>query len=265
MRIAMSVDKSGQRVQRMFGQIADRYDFMNHFLSGGVDYWWRHVTIRKAPPQGKAPILDVCTGTGDLAIAYWKAARGKVEVIGSDFTPEMLKHADVKSAGLSRKENTAPITFQQADTMDLPFEDNKFQLVSVAFGLRNVADTKAGLAEMMRVCQPGGRIVILEFSMPGNPVIRAGYSWYFKNILPRLGQLLARNDQSAYNYLPDSVSEFPHGNAMVSLLGEMGLEQVSCRPLTFGVASLYIGHKPAQVVNTSRETVRAGQGSQSHE
>ncbi len=257
----MSVDKSGQRVQRMFGQIANRYDFMNHFLSGGVDYWWRHVTIRRAAPQGNAPILDVCTGTGDLAIAYWNAGRRKVEVIGTDFTPEMLQHAEVKAKKLKPTDQQSPISFLQADTMDLPFEDERFQIVSVAFGLRNVADTKAGLAEMMRVCQPGGRIVILEFSLPGNPVIRSLYGWYFRNILPRLGQMLARNDHSAYNYLPDSVSEFPYGKAMIALLQEMGLEKVSCKPLTFGVASLYIAHKPVSVATSEREAIAAGQGS----
>lgn len=240
----MSVDKSGQRVQEMFGQIADRYDFMNHFLSGGVDYWWRRVTIHQAPPAGDAPILDVCTGTGDLALAYWKAGRGQIEIIGTDFTPEMLRHADIKADKLKRPAGSAPLSFQQADTQQLPFDENRFQIVSVAFGLRNVSDTCAGLTEMIRVCQPGGRIVILEFSMPGNPVIRSLYGWYFRHVLPRLGQLLARNDQSAYNYLPASVAEFPHGEAMMSLLAEMGLERIRCRPLTFGVASLYIGHKP---------------------
>ncbi len=240
----MTVDKSGERVQQMFGEIADRYDFMNHFLSGGTDYLWRNYTIRVAKPEGNAPILDVCTGTGDLALAYWNAGKKKIPVFGTDFTPQMLAHADLKYEKLKSSEDDAPVVFQQADTMELPFEENRFQIVSVAFGLRNVAQTLIGLEEMKRVCLPGGRLVILEFSMPANPVIRAGYGWYFRNVLPRLGQMLARNNQSAYNYLPDSVAEFPYGKKMVELLESIGLEKVECRPLTFGIASLYIARKP---------------------
>jgi demethylmenaquinone methyltransferase/2-methoxy-6-polyprenyl-1,4-benzoquinol methylase len=133
--------------------------------------------------------------------------------------------------------------FLQADTQRLPFADEQFQIVCVAFGLRNVTDTDQGLREMIRVCQRGGRVVVLEFSLPGNRVLRGLYTWYFRNVLPRIGQLLARNSQSAYNYLPESVSEFPHGERLAALMKECGLATVTFTPLTFGIATLYIGRK----------------------
>ena len=238
----MTVDKSEKRIQEMFGEISPRYDFLNHFLSGGTDYYWRWRAVRAVPP-GDGPILDVCTGTGDLAIAYWKRAGGRVPVVGSDFTQEMLRLARAKSARHT-KQPAAPLTFVEADTQRLPFADDEFQIVSVAFGLRNVTHTQQGLKEMVRVCRPGGRVLVLEFSMPQNRLIGGLYRWYFRNILPRIGQLLARNRQSAYNYLPESVSEFPHGQALADLMQAAGLEQVTWKPLTFGVATMYWGTKP---------------------
>jgi demethylmenaquinone methyltransferase/2-methoxy-6-polyprenyl-1,4-benzoquinol methylase len=239
-----TVDKSGQRVRRMFGEISSRYDFMNHFLSGGVDYFWRWVTVRTIPPTGDAPILDVCTGTGDLAFSWWKKAGGRVAVIGTDFTPEMLQLANEKRDRKKIGENQQPITFLEADTQQLPFPADHFQIVSVAFGLRNVSDTDAGLKEMIRVCKPGGSVVVLEFSLPKNRVFRSAYLWYFKNVLPKLGQLLARNKQSAYNYLPDSVSEFPYGKVLADRMQMCGLETVKWKALTFGISTLYYGRKP---------------------
>ena len=224
--------------------MSQRYDLMNHLLSGGVDYYWRWRTVRKVPPTGNDPILDVCTGTGDLAIAYWKRGDGQVPVVGTDFTPEMLQIADQKA---SRTTANSPddLRFLEADTQELPFEDDTFQIVSVAFGLRNVSDTRRGLREMIRVCRPAGRVAILEFSLPGNPVLRWGYKLYFRYVLPRIGQLLSRNRQSAYSYLPESVTEFPYGNDLAEILLDCGLEQVRYWPLTFGIATLYVGEKPA--------------------
>ncbi|MEW4490699.1 bifunctional demethylmenaquinone methyltransferase/2-methoxy-6-polyprenyl-1,4-benzoquinol methylase UbiE [Thalassoglobus sp. JC818] len=240
------VDKSGERVQRMFGQIADRYDLMNHLLSGGIDIYWRSYTVRKVPIQGTSPVLDVCTGTGDLAIAFWKAGGKQVPVTGTDFTPRMLELAREKTAHLKRAdEDNSEINFIEADTQSLPFPDDQFQIVSVAFGLRNVADTRNGLKEMIRVCEPGGRVAILEFSNPTLPGLAGMYRWYFRNVLPRLGQLFASNSEQAYDYLPASVSEFPSGQALAEIMTECGLKDVSFTPLTFGIATLYIGHKPA--------------------
>jgi len=240
----MNVDKSGRRIREMFGEISGRYDFLNHFLSGGTDYYWRWRTVRTIPPKGDAPVLDVCTGTGDLAIAYWNKAKGRVPVIGADFTHEMLRIARAKTPASGRGGERAPLRFVEADAQQLPFPDDTFQIVSVAFGLRNVADTRRGLREMIRVCAPGGQVVVLEFSMPQNRLLRTLYGWYFRHVLPRIGQLLARNRQSAYNYLPASVSEFPHGESLAEMMRECGLEPVAWSSLTFGIAALYRGTKP---------------------
>ena len=154
-----TVDKSERRVRQMFGEIASRYDFLNHLLSGGTDFYWRWRTVRRVPPAGDAPILDVCTGTGDLARAYAKAGRGRVPVIGTDFTHEMLRLANSKVPA-----DGPPITYVEADTQQLPFANDTFQIVSVAFGLRNVTNTELGLREMVRVCRPGGRIAVLAWT-----------------------------------------------------------------------------------------------------
>lgn len=239
------VDKSERRIQTMFGEIAGRYDLMNHVLSGGVDYYWRWLTIRRCPIRGSSPVLDVCTGTGDLAIAYWKHGKSAVPVIGADFTHEMLQRATAKAGRASTSRQAAPLAFVEADAQHLPFSDNVFQIVSVAFGLRNVTDTRQGLCEMVRVCEPGGRIAVLEFSMPERRWFRSVYRWYFRNILPRIGQFVARNRQAAYEYLPQSVGEFPYGSELAAIMESCGMENVTFTPLTFGIATLYIGHKPA--------------------
>jgi demethylmenaquinone methyltransferase/2-methoxy-6-polyprenyl-1,4-benzoquinol methylase len=236
-----SIDKSDRRVRRMFGQIAGRYDFLNHLLSLGIDRYWRWWTVRLVPPRGNQPILDVCTGTGDLAFAYAKAAEGRVPVIAADFCQEMLE------IGIQKTRNHAQgntVRFIEADTQSLPLPDNYCQIVSVAFGLRNVADTDRGLAEMTRVCAPSGRVAVLEFSMPRHQPFRAIYGWYFRNILPRIGQLLARNSHDAYHYLPATVSQFPEREALAARMEAAGLENVRFHPLTFGVATLYVGRKP---------------------
>lgn len=239
------VDKSEERIRRMFGEISPRYDFLNHFLSGGTDWYWRWRTVSRAAPQGDAPILDLCTGTGDLALAYWNKGRGQVPVIGADFTREMLEIADGKAAKPQADGRAAgvPFVFLQADAQRLPFADDTFQIVSVAFGLRNVTDTARGLKEMIRVCRPGGRVVVLEFSLPANRLLRGFYTWYFRNILPRLGQLISRNSQEAYHYLPQSVGEFPYGEKLAAQMRDCGLKTVDHIPLTFGIATLYIGTK----------------------
>ncbi|WP_010582774.1 ubiquinone/menaquinone biosynthesis methyltransferase [Schlesneria paludicola] len=249
--MSVTVDKSEARVRQMFGEISGRYDLMNHLLSGGVDYYWRWRTIRAVAPKGTAPILDVCTGTGDLAIAYWNAGRGQIPVMATDFTPEMLRLAEGKrdrQMGKKIADGAASLTFQEADTQHLPFEADQFQIVSVAFGLRNVTNTELGIKEMMRVSQPGGRVAILEFSMPTNPLFNVVYRNYFKYVLPRIGQLLAKNKQSAYDYLPASVSEFPYGKALADKLTACGLINVTFTPLTFGIATLYVGQKPGTAV-----------------
>ena len=235
----MPVDKSGSRIRQMFGEIAGRYDFMNHFLSAGTDVYWRWQTVRLAQPFNSSPILDVCTGTGDLAFAFRKKVDSAATVFATDFTHGMLRLAE-------KKRQDRDVVFLEADTLALPFLSDTFQVVSVAFGLRNVSSTIGGLKEMARVCRPGGKVVVLEFSLPDNRLLSRMYQWYFRNVLPRLGQLLVRNRQAAYEYLPQSVSEFPSGSQLTGLMEEAGLENTSFRRLTGGIATVYLGNKPEQ-------------------
>ena len=234
------VDKSGERVQKMFGEIAPKYDRMNHLLSMNTDRYWRWKTVRRLKPDNSGPILDVCTGTGDLAIAFCKKTKGAVDVIAADFCEEMLEIGRTKKNRLQWGDK---IDFVQADTQELPYDDDQFQIVSVAFGLRNVADTDQGLREMTRVCRPGGKVAVLEFSTPRMQPIKFGYQWYFKNVLPRIGQMMARNNSAAYEYLPSSVGEFPAYEALAERMTAAGLRDVKFHPMTFGVATLYIGIK----------------------
>lgn len=233
-----AVDKRGERVKAMFAGVAKRYDLLNHLLSLNIDRRWRRFTVRKVPPKGTLPILDICTGTGDLALGYANTADAP-KVIGADFCREMLVIAQQKA----RKQNL-PVEFLEGDATELPFCDNQFQIVSVAFGLRNVSDTHKGLSEMIRVAAPGGRVAILEFSRPRVPVLRTLYLVYFKYLLPRIGQSVSKSSHDAYHYLPASVLSFPDGEEMCRLLRDMGLTDVERHPLTFGVATLYIGRKP---------------------
>lgn len=234
-----TVDKSGTRVRDMFGEIAPNYDRMNHLLSMNVDRYWRWLTVRRLKPNLTDPILDCCSGTGDLAFAFEKVTKNHVPVVAADFCFEMLQVGEQKR----RKRKNSQVQFVEADTQQLPFPTDHFQIVSAAFGLRNVADTDAGLREMTRVCKPGGQVAILEFSMPRRQPIKGMYSWYFKNVLPKVGQTLARNDSSAYNYLPDSVGEFPSYEALAERMIAAGLSSAKFYPLTFGIATLYVGVK----------------------
>jgi len=237
---AVEVDKSSTRIQQMFGQIAPRYDFMNHLLSLGIDKRWRAKTVRRVPP-GNGPVLDLCTGTGDLALAYYKASDASVKIIGSDFCTEMLEIGRDKGR---RAGANGRLSFVEADAQQLPFPDDRFAVVCVAFGLRNVEDTDQGLREMVRVCRPGGKVAVLEFSTPQRQPLKAGYLWYFRHVLPRLGRLLARSRDDAYNYLPESVGQFPQGQQLADRMEAAGLSAVEYHPFTFGVATLYIGSKP---------------------
>jgi demethylmenaquinone methyltransferase/2-methoxy-6-polyprenyl-1,4-benzoquinol methylase len=236
----MAVDKSEARVRRMFGEIASRYDRLNHLLSLGIDKYWRRRAVHMAPALGEGPVLDLCTGTGDLALAYFRATRGAARVVGADFCHEMLVLGEAKARAAGAGDR---LTFVEADAQRLPLPDNTFQVVCVAFGLRNVTDTDRGLREMARVCRPGGTVAVLEFSQPNWQPFRAVYGWYFRHVLPRIGQALARNRQDAYNYLPESVGEFPSGEALAERMRAAGLHAVRHRALTLGVATLYTGVK----------------------
>lgn len=234
------VDKSGERVREMFAQIAPRYDLLNHLLSMGIDIAWRRRVVRQLRLDGSLPILDCCTGTGDLALMLAKRVQGKVPVVGTDFCGPMLELARQKH---HRQCPQWPLEFHEADTQQLPFADASFQAVTVAFGLRNVQDTDAGLREMVRLCAAGGQVAVLEFSTPSLPVLKQIYQAYFRYVLPRIGQQLAKNDSGAYEYLPSSVLEFPSGQALVQRMQQAGLQQVTFAPLTGGIATLYLGQR----------------------
>ena len=238
------VDKSGARVRDMFAQIAGRYDRLNHLLSCNIDRYWRRRTVSLVPPSGSAPILDLCTGTGDLALAYRRLTGGTVPVVGADFCGEMLRLATAKQ---SKQGLSGSLAFLEADAMQLPFADSLFQIVSVAFGLRNVEDMDVGLREMTRVCQPGGKVAVLEFSMPQSQPWKGAYGMYFRHVLPRIGQWLARNDHDAYEYLPTSVGAFPSGSEFLEHMHQVDLRNTRAYPLTFGVATLYVGEKPLAI------------------
>ncbi|GIW96934.1 MAG: demethylmenaquinone methyltransferase [Pirellulaceae bacterium] len=234
------IDKRAERVREMFAQIAPRYDLLNHLLSLGIDIQWRRRVVRLLDLQPGLPVLDCCTGTGDLALMMAAAAPEGVSVIGTDFCPQMLEVAQRKCKEVPA---SRPVEFQLADAQELPFDDATFQAVTVAFGLRNVQDTDQGLREMARVCRPGGQVCVLEFSQPTMPGFRHVYSFYFNKVLPKVGQWLARNEKDAYHYLPASVQQFPSGKELAGRLEAHGLTDVRVIPLTFGVASIYLGRR----------------------
>jgi len=235
------VDKRETRIRRMFGAIAPSYDLLNHLLSLNIDKYWRWRTTRLVPPNGTEPILDLCTGTGDLALAYDRAADGRVPVVGTNFCHEMLVRAVEKTA---KRRASERVRYLEADVQKLPFPDNFFQITTAAFGLRNVSDTDRGISEMVRVTKPGGKVAILEFSQPHGRLFGRLYRFYFRQILPRLGQAISRSKDNAYYYLRASVLQFPEGDALAERLRRHGLTAVRWHPFTFGVATLYVGTKP---------------------
>lgn len=232
-----AVNKQGDRVRAMFASIARRYDLLNHLLSLNIDKRWRAFTIRTVPPKANADVLDVCTGTGDLALGY-AAKEPTAKVVGLDFCPEMLEVAKEKNDRVK-----AHVTFGEGDATALPVESNRYDIVTCSFGLRNVSDTMRGIEEMVRAARPGGKVAILEFSRPRIPILRWLYLAYFKHLLPRIGQSVSKNDHSAYEYLPQSVLQFPDGEELAVMLRERGLEDVRFYPLTLGIATLYVGTK----------------------
>src|SRR5438874_3287109 len=230
------LDKREARIRRMFGQVAPTYDLLNHLLSLNIDHYWRRRTTRLVPPRGDAPILDLCTGTGDLALAYDRAAGGKVPIVAADFCHPMLARATAKTEQAGAAERVRVV---EADAQRLPFPDDTFQITCVAFGLRNVTDTDRGLAEMVRVTRPGGRVAVLEFSKPRHWLFGRAYRFYFRHLLPRVGQCCSRSPDAAYHYLPASVLEFPDYEALLKRMDSHGLTETRYYAFTFGIATLY--------------------------
>jgi demethylmenaquinone methyltransferase/2-methoxy-6-polyprenyl-1,4-benzoquinol methylase len=234
-----SLDKSPRRIAGMFDAIAPRYDLLNGVLSAGLDRYWRRRAIRSLAFTGVETLLDVCTGTGDVAIAAARTARGARRVLGVDFAGAMLTRAreKVRSRALSSQ-----VRVVRGDAMNLPVASGVVDGVTIAFGIRNVASPEVACAELLRVLRPGGRLAILEFGLPVVPAVRPLYLWYFKNVLPRIGRVVSRHD-AAYSYLPASVGAFPWGEAFADMLRVQGFNNVKARPLTFGIVYLYTAQK----------------------
>jgi demethylmenaquinone methyltransferase/2-methoxy-6-polyprenyl-1,4-benzoquinol methylase len=235
--------KSPAGVRAMFHAIAPTYDFLNRLLSLGIDQRWRRRVARLiiSPPTRR--ILDVCSGTGDLALALAARARAvgaPVTVTACDFTPAMMARGRDKFAA-SPVASALPGALV-ADTMRLPFASGTFDAVTVAFGIRNVADFRAGLHEMVRVCRPGGSVAVLEFSKPRNRVFSTLYGFYFHRILPRIGHAITGT--RAYRYLPKSVAQFPEGPEFAACLAAIAGGPVEVIPVTGGIATIYIARKP---------------------
>ena len=228
-------------IRQMFGSIARVYDLLNTILSFNFDKSWRRFAVKVSNVTPDAKVLDVCTGTGDLAIAYAKVLNGSGKVIGSDFCHEMVRLAGHK---LKKRNLLGKIEVIEADTLHLPFKDNHFQVSAVAFGIRNVSDLRAGITEMMRITAPGGRVVILEFSQPTNPVFKKMYYFYFKKILPFIGKLISRSKFNAYSYLPSSVVNFPDRYGLQKQMESCGLVDVKIYARTMGIVTIHVGQKP---------------------
>lgn len=228
--------KKGQ-VEEMFDNISGKYDLLNHVLSVNIDKIWRRRTINKLKPYSPKKILDVATGTGDFALA---ASRLKdVQITGIDISEGML---NVGRKKIVKRKLEESITFLKADSENLPFEKNSFDAAIVGFGVRNFENLKKGLAEINRVLQPGGVFFVLEFSKPGHAPFKQLYSFYFTKILPRIGKMVSK-DSSAYTYLPESVKEFPDGERFLAILADVGFENTKSYTQTFGIATIYVGHK----------------------
>lgn len=221
----------------MFDGIAPRYDFLNHLLSAGIDRRWRRRAIRSLALTGRERVLDLCTGTGDLAIAARTSRPPAARVIGIDFAGAML---GVGRAKISRQGLGASVALVCGDATAVPLASESVNRVTMAFGIRNVENTAAGCGEIHRVLAPGGRFAILEFGVPATPVVRGAYLWYFNHILPRIGRLIS-GDDGAYEYLPASVGAFSAPDELVKLLRQAGLQDVSASPLSFGIVYLYTG------------------------
>ncbi len=233
------MQKTGKKaiVKEMFDGIAHRYDFLNHFLSLGIDNYWRKKALLHLKSFKNPYILDVASGTGDFAIAALKYNPSKI--IGIDLSIEMLKKGDEK---LLKKGLDRVIQLQPGDSENLAFENETFDAVTVAFGVRNFENLIQGLKEMNRVLRKGGRVIILEFSKPSSKFFRLLFNFYFFYILPLIGKLVSRHSK-AYTYLPESVDTFPCGKDFLAIMNHSGFRSVSAQPLTWGIATIYTGVK----------------------
>lgn len=226
-----------EEVATMFNNISKRYDFLNHFLSLGIDKLWRKKAIRQLKEVNPKRILDIATGTGDFAIAALKL--NPEEVVGVDISQGML---DVGIEKMKRKGYDDVIKMQIGDSEKLPFEDGHFDALTVGFGVRNYENLEKGLADMLRVLRPGGKAVILEFSKPKKFPVKQLFGFYSKRVIPFLGRTISK-DRRAYEYLPESVEAFPEGQDFLDIMSKIGYQNVQRKPVSGGIATIYTGTK----------------------
>ncbi len=232
-------DKTPSRIAGMFDAIAPRYDLLNHVLSAGLDRRWRDIAVDALHLPPGAVVLDLCTGTGDLAVATVRRAPGST-VVGVDFAGAMLRLGleKVRQLGIADR-----IRLVRGDATRIPLADGSCDAATIAFGIRNVAEPERALTEIVRVLRPSGRLAILEFGQPAIPGVRTMYSWYFRYLLPAVGRLVSKH-HSAYSYLPASVGAFPPPAEFARLLTSRGFSNVSSVPLSFGIVYLYVAERP---------------------
>jgi demethylmenaquinone methyltransferase / 2-methoxy-6-polyprenyl-1,4-benzoquinol methylase len=235
----VDVSKSPDRIARMFDAIAGRYDFLNHLLSAGIDRRWRRRVVEALALSGRERVLDLCTGTGDLAIATVRATPGAARVVGVDFAAAMLGVGRVKIRGAGLD---ARVALVRGDATRIPCGDESVDAVTVAFGIRNVDDIPAACREMRRVLRPGGRVAIVEFAVPETPVVGGLYLWYLHNVLPRIGRAVSRSSE-AYGYLPASIDAFASPDELVKILRDTGFVEVSTIRMTVGSVCLYVAQR----------------------
>jgi demethylmenaquinone methyltransferase/2-methoxy-6-polyprenyl-1,4-benzoquinol methylase len=227
-----------EQVSEMFDNISENYDFLNRVLSGGIDIYWRKKAMSYLKAEHPKLILDIATGTGDLAIEANKQLKPD-KIIGVDISEGMLKYGRVKmeKLGLSEK-----IELRMGDSEKLLFDNNTFDAVIVSFGVRNFEDLEKGLKDMYRVTKPNGTCVVIELSSPKSFPMKQLYGFYSTKILPLIGKLISK-DNAAYTYLPESVKAFPDGNNFLQIFENAGFKHAFCKPLTFGICSVYVGKK----------------------
>jgi demethylmenaquinone methyltransferase/2-methoxy-6-polyprenyl-1,4-benzoquinol methylase len=237
--VTTDVSKSPERIAGMFDAIAGRYDLLNHLLSAGIDRRWRARAIRSLQLTGRERVLDLCTGTGDLAIAAARAQPAAARVVGVDFAGAMLRVAGGKLRTARLADRVAMV---QGDATRIPLGDASVDAVTIAFGIRNVERMDAACAEMHRVLKPGGRLAILEFAVPTMPVVSTLYVWYLNRILPLVGRAVSRHN-AAYGYLPASIGAFASPDAFVKILRQAGFTAIFPTRLTFGSVILYTAER----------------------
>lgn len=233
------LNEKNRAIGEMFSRIAPRYDLLNRVLSAGIDRRWRRAAVAEMAPASGGRHLDLATGTADMALEILRQKGEAASVAGVDLSVEMMRIGLAKCAKAGR---AAGVSFVRAPGESLPFRDASFDSACIAFGIRNVADRALGLSEMCRVVRPGGRVVVLEFSVPDGAVLGSLYRFYFTRVLPRIGGMVSSR-REAYQYLPDSVLAFPSPPEFEAMMRAAGCSSVASRPLTFGIATLYVGSR----------------------